>query len=347
MMAIKLLFALSMVLIALFPFQDKFMQWQAPMFKHISEMSSSPLVIKAFVLISKLATDYCYIVVMVLLYIAGSFNAIKHLLFRLSVGLCAISIFKQLFHAPRPYHYWEFMPARECAKGYGFPSGHMLASIPFLTQTFDLLQSYVKPEYKKFVILARKLFYFIYLPLLAFSRMYLGSHTLDQVIMGLVIGIVIAAICSRVPQESYKKIVLTLFIVQVSIAAITCYIEPNFEYFHKYTIMAVTKCPNSSIGNIISNSCWVDIGKSLFAAVYWMCCMPQYKGWKDGGVLLGFYRSKWFGCTAIMTMCLYYKIQAFYIKITIVYLCLLMISYGVFNHLIEKYGEKEEAKTIE
>ena len=121
--------------------------------------------------------------------------------------VAGVTLFKSIFHRPRfraimtsgisglDYHAWyspctnykDFIAAGVNKDNFkSFPSGHAGTASAFMM--FMIYLPYINSGYKKYQI---PLFYggFIWLVLIAFSRMYVGAHFLSDVSMGVLLPI--------------------------------------------------------------------------------------------------------------------------------------------------------------
>jgi membrane-associated phospholipid phosphatase len=109
---------------------------------------------------------------------------------------------KSTYHENRPY--WEIpIDANKCETGFGNPSGHMLGNCFFWVTAY--LHAYnevgiIVPRMSVFctayiVKMALTAFGLVYIIMMGFSRMYLGAHTLNQVLYGSLWGFTLAIIC--------------------------------------------------------------------------------------------------------------------------------------------------------
>ena len=103
--------------------------------------------------------------------------------------------------------------AKEYATGYSFPSGHTQSATAF----YGALGSQVKPVIFKVILFAIPV-------LVAFSRLYLGVHTLQDVLVSLVITFLLIWLTCRIVSsdvESKKKeFAISLFMVLYAAAVI-------------------------------------------------------------------------------------------------------------------------------
>ena len=116
--------------------------------------------------------------------------------------------------------------AKEYATGYAFPSGHTQSAAAF----YGALGSQVKPMVFKIILFAIPV-------LVAFSRLYLGVHTLQDVLVSLVITFLLIWLTCKIitsDVESKKKelaisLFMILYAVSVIIIAITMYSNGTIE----------------------------------------------------------------------------------------------------------------------
>ncbi len=118
-------------------------------------------------------------VVMITLLINRNHGIRQYLLYLLGSGVQKIG--KSLFKQPRPYVFSESIIERATAPGYGLPSGHAL--IPTVFWTYLILNT--KSQIFKIIGIPLSI-------LIGISRVYLGVHSLFQVIAGWSCGIVLA-----------------------------------------------------------------------------------------------------------------------------------------------------------
>lgn len=138
-----------------------------------------------FVFITTLG-DYMiiWIVITLLLFILKKLSLKKDFIFislvYFSSFLVNDLILKQLFQRDRPFMQYEiFQPLILAPDSHSFPSGHTASS--FVAAT---ILSYYFPKY-------RVLFYVLAI-IIGFSRIYVGVHFLSDVLVGALIGFVIA-----------------------------------------------------------------------------------------------------------------------------------------------------------
>jgi membrane-associated phospholipid phosphatase len=97
---------------------------------------------------------------------------------------------KLAYHDPRPYWISSQILSYSCSKHYGNPSGHAMWTMGIsLAVVMDISRS--NPHSKLFAWLSCFIALFIGISVGA-SRLYLGAHSLDQVIYGWLLGIWLA-----------------------------------------------------------------------------------------------------------------------------------------------------------
>ncbi len=119
----------------------------------------------------------------------------KTLLISLGVIAASLSVeiaflLKELFKIPRPYLLWEdFLPVTLASGHYSFPSMHaafVFSLIQVIKQTNE------KWLHKSWIIFAT---------LIAFTRIYLGVHTLSDIIFGAVVGYSISLLVCKLDSK--------------------------------------------------------------------------------------------------------------------------------------------------
>ncbi|CDW88209.1 pap2 superfamily phosphatase [Stylonychia lemnae] len=136
-----------------------------------------------------------YIVIFVLIFNWNSrSHSFYHLLF-LSECLFLMNTTKMLYHQPRPYFVDDEINSLEsCTAEYGNPSGHSLFSAAFFMFIYlDVWhidsQKRKESQTKWLLSLFGCVFMFI---LIGFARLYVGAHSMNQILYGWLLGIWIA-----------------------------------------------------------------------------------------------------------------------------------------------------------
>ena len=137
-----------------------------------------------FSLITHIGEETVFLVVAIFIFWCVSKRGGYYVLITGLVGTVMNQALKLMFRIPRPWVYdTSFEPvgsAIEEATGYSFPSGHTQN----VAGTFGCIARYSKSR-------PVRVFSIVIIVLVAFSRMYLGVHTLLDVLVSLVLGAVL------------------------------------------------------------------------------------------------------------------------------------------------------------
>lgn len=136
-------------------------------------------------LISYLGILFFWIIICIILYLFGNDKA-KKASIRLFVALLCIMIISQLIKyavmRPRPYTQLSDLIVVSVGTDPSFPSGHTSTST---TASYILAKEYGK-------------YYLLCIPVIvAISRLYLGVHYPSDVLVGFIIGIIVAYIVEK------------------------------------------------------------------------------------------------------------------------------------------------------
>ncbi len=171
---------------------------------HFLQSFSTPVLDSIFLAISALTGETVFVIILGYLYWCRDKNSAY------AAGLVMISSFtvnvsmKNIFKFPRPFEYSDVRQIDvKTGYGYSFPSGHSQLSATFSGMCFLLLRN-------KAILISG----IIFTLLTGLSRMYLGVHTLADVITGFGFGLLlILAGDFLLKHMKYKNIVSIVLIV--------------------------------------------------------------------------------------------------------------------------------------
>ena len=149
---------------------------------------------KLFELITMMGEEMLMILLILVIWFAFDKRTAQRMFFITAVSGCANSVVKCLCKVPRPFTRGVACVRPDTATGYSFPSGH--------TQNFSSISTVV-------AILLKKVWVWIVVGVLillvAFSRMYLGVHTLLDVGVSLLISAVTLFVLFPVFDKGYER----------------------------------------------------------------------------------------------------------------------------------------------
>ena len=93
---------------------------------------------------------------------------------------------KLVYSDPRPYWVSESVTAYACSGSFGNPSGHSsTVACMFMTNWLELFRSFKVDYWSKVLTLVLGL---TFVGTIAYSRLFLGVHSVDQILFGCFIG---------------------------------------------------------------------------------------------------------------------------------------------------------------
>jgi membrane-associated phospholipid phosphatase len=175
-----------------------------------------------FPLITMLGEDYFFMAMVALIYWCINKGFGYRLGFAyLSNGVINSAI-KETFQVPRPFQRDTTLRVLrpETAGGYSFPSGHTQCSASFWTSMMIAIKS-------KWIYIAGT----ILIILVGISRMYLGVHTPQDVLVGAVIGVAWVFVSNKMFDYAEKTGRKTIFLVFIIPAIIGMFIFRTIDYY--------------------------------------------------------------------------------------------------------------------
>ena len=204
--------------------------------------------------------------IFLILIISYNISNILIPLILLSISLISIyigGILKIIYQNERPFFINSEIKVLNCEGGFGNPSNHSLLSTFFYLSLYEI---YVKKnkeinEKKKKLILFFTIFFIFSI---VFSRMFLGVHTLNQILFGSLIGFFLYFFMFKMLNfnenilfviYNFKKIVFFIVLL-IIFGYFNYYFFFNFDnkiLYEKYNFMIEKNCPNFPIIKRLEN----------------------------------------------------------------------------------------------
>lgn len=134
-----------------------------------------------------------FIILMLLIYKNKNYYILKYIIpISLAGTFLNNFILKPIIQRPRPFLQSDLIIPLVTETSFSMPSGHSMSS--FLAAT---LLSFYFPKFK--------VFFYALASLIAFSRIYVGVHFLSDVVIGALVGIVVARIGLIIIKKTLTK----------------------------------------------------------------------------------------------------------------------------------------------
>lgn len=177
------------------------------------------------------------------------------------VSILFCSWLKLLLQEPRPFWLDSQIHAYDCESGYGYPSNHVLTSIPSFLMFFEILYYHFEIDRKTKSL--DSLYYYtgiisglLLCTLVGCSRMVLGVHSLDQVCFGLLMGFAVYYFFLHIIDfdlrnyhpflqsftNPYHKAKLILLILAVYLIFLVNAMFTDVSYDNKWSEMIILSC---------------------------------------------------------------------------------------------------------
>ena len=154
----------------------------------------TPIVKAFYESLSFIGSGPLYFIIFLVIFNWGGRARAFYYLFYLCGCLCLINVTKIAYHNPRPYMVDNDVVPYGCSHEWGNPSGHSLfASGFFFFMFLDIFHSHDKHVEPSNLIYALTLIGTLAITfLIGFARLYVGVHSIDQIIFGWMLGFWIA-----------------------------------------------------------------------------------------------------------------------------------------------------------
>ena len=204
--------------------------------------------------------------IFLILIISYNISNILIPLILLSISLISIyigGILKIIYQNERPFFINSEIKVLNCEGGFGNPSNHSLLSTFFYLSLYEI---YVKKnkeinEKNKKLILFFTIFFIFSI---VFSRMFLGVHTLNQILFGSLIGFFLYFFMFKIYKFNQNVLFIIYNFKQIVFVIIFLIIFGFFNYYfffnfdnkilyEKYNFMIEKNCPNFPIIKRLEN----------------------------------------------------------------------------------------------
>jgi undecaprenyl-diphosphatase len=288
-----------------------------------------------FNIITKFGTLPIFLPIFIIVFLFSSLTSSYTLYTTFTITSFMTNIMKICYSSPRPY--WvDISLLKDCSEGYGNPSGHASDSVAVYLTLWKIISevSFIKKRvWAKYLIL---LFLTLLIATIMFSRIYLGVHSVNQILYGASLGFIIYYLFIELldllnckPKDLFslyrhKKFILIALIIHIAmlVLLILCYafIHPDKS---KYDQVLKDNCPKIDITdyngkNFLSGLNIVIHYGSHYGLVFLSFMIDKYYRYKENEV------NEWhsIGCDIK---------QQFYRVLICVGLSCVSILYFVFN----------------
>ena len=157
--------------------------------RSFQEKFNSQIIKLYFKIITHFGSQVFYIPVFIILFFFNPLNYFIYILSTLLIAIYFSNILKIIYHNPRPFWNDKKLFKDVCEGGFGNPSGHALGSIStYLGISHLLIKNKLFKENIKFQI-GLFVFTIFFILNIMLSRIYIGVHSIDQIIYGGLLGL--------------------------------------------------------------------------------------------------------------------------------------------------------------
>ena len=157
--------------------------------RSFQEKFNSQIIKLYFKIITHFGSQVFYIPVFIILFFFNPLNYFIYILSTLLIAIYFSNVLKIIYHNPRPFWNDKKLFKDVCEGGFGNPSGHALGSIStYLGISHLLIKNKLFKENIKFQI-GLFVFTIFFILNIMLSRIYIGVHSIDQIIYGGLLGL--------------------------------------------------------------------------------------------------------------------------------------------------------------
>jgi membrane-associated phospholipid phosphatase len=149
-------------------------------------IQGNELLIKFYQFLSFMATKNAVIIIAILFFNYLDMYTTLILVIIAGSGSIGTGLFKLIYKNPRPFFHEDWVRVYDCETGYGNPSGHSILAVSIYLTLWKVLRKrnnfFERNKKKIFWVL------FAFICLILSSRLALGAHSLNQILLGSFIG---------------------------------------------------------------------------------------------------------------------------------------------------------------
>ena len=254
---ILLLFYISICVLTEIFYREKLFSKSIEFEKEFQHYFSSKISQYFFTIITNFGSQVFYIPVFIIFFYLNPINYNFYILSTLIISIYIDCLLKIIYHDPRPF--WkEKNLYKECEGGFGNPSGHSFGSCATYLGIYHLSMRNKYFKKKNNIKIFFFFFTLIFIFLIMISRLYNGTHSINQIIYGFLLGLSIYFLMFFIingylwnPKSFFEKIEKgKIFMIPLFIFLIA-FILPFYFIFNAdendindYNIILNSVCPN-------------------------------------------------------------------------------------------------------
>ncbi|KAH7115953.1 sphingosine-1-phosphate phosphohydrolase-like protein [Dendryphion nanum] len=170
-------------------------RWETPYLALLQDTIRTPALDSYFAFTANLGTHTFFMVFLPILFWCGYTNIGRAMVHMLAAGVFFSGFLKDMLCLPRPLSppLYRISMSGSAALEYGFPSSHSTNAVSVAIYAIYMLKNSPEPHHPTVNMAFQALFYF-YAVSIVFGRLYCGMHGFLDVIIGSIIGAMIAVV---------------------------------------------------------------------------------------------------------------------------------------------------------
>jgi membrane-associated phospholipid phosphatase len=157
---------------------------------------------KFIMVVSAVLDKYGVAISVVIAQVLLSMAKFQQLMVALTITVFSNTLIKMVVRDPRPFFDNDSFSPAKCEFEYGFPSGHAQTAVTFYLTLLCLLfrEYHIKKQ--------KSLLYFLVFTwcwLIGFTRIFLGVHTIEQILTGFGLGVIVHIFVLHIFNDTFEK----------------------------------------------------------------------------------------------------------------------------------------------